>query len=245
MNRKFGIFVALLIFCVFFNRFIHSTTQVPSSDLTSQGGGPAAVLGESNIKDSPYSKSLDFYNMESKDSLIILSHFKTSQQKTEFTCGPSAAFTVISYLDPNTKTNEEELSKVMGTNTISGTTTKGMLKYFGKDQWVVESSVNDKTPETYEEFTTFVKSHLENKMPIIVENVEWGGHWRVIIGYDTMGDQNGANDILIMADPYDTTDHNQDGYTIVSAQRFFYMWFDAHLFPKNEQKCQWLSVKKK
>ena len=76
----------------------------------------------------------------------------------------------------------------------------------------------------------------------MVENVDWGGHWRVIIGYDDMGDKQDGNDVLIMADPSDTTDHLQDGYGIVPAERFFHMWFDAHLFNKGEQEKQWLTA---
>ena len=38
-------------------------------------------------------------------------------------------------------------------------------------------------------------------------------------------------DVVIVADPYDTTDHNQDGYGVYSAERFlynftFYNFFD-------------------
>ena len=50
------------------------------------------------------------------------------------------------------------------------------------------------------------------------------------------------NDVLILADPYDTTDHNQDGYNIVSASRFYYMWFDARLFREKEKERQWLTA---
>ena len=57
-----------------------------------------------------------------------------------------------------------------------------------------------------------------------------------------MGDAEDGNDVLIVADPYDTTDHLQDGYGIVPAERFFYMWFDAHLFQKGEQEQQWLTA---
>ena len=51
---------------------------------------------------------------------------------------------------------------------------------------------------------------------------DWGGHWQVIIGYDTMGTETTQDDVIIVADPYDTTDHNQDGYGIYSAERFLY-----------------------
>ena len=32
------------------------------------------------------------------------------------------------------------------------------------------------------------------------------------------------DDVLIMADPYDTPDHYQDGYYAVPLGRFYYMW---------------------
>lgn len=77
----------------------------------------------------------------------------------------------------------------------------------------------------------------------MVENVDWGGHWRVIIGYDTMGtDDLTSSDVLIMADPYDTADHLQDGYVVVPAEKFFYMWFDSHLFAAGDRKQQWLAA---
>ena len=51
---------------------------------------------------------------------------------------------------------------------------------------------------------------------------DWGGHWQVIIGYDTMGTETEQDDVIIVADPYDTTDHNQDGYGVYGAERFYY-----------------------
>lgn len=37
-----------------------------------------------------------------------------------------------------------------------------------------------------------------------------------------MGTETTADDVVIIADPYDTTDHRQDGYTTLSAERFIY-----------------------
>lgn len=45
-----------------------------------------------------------------------------------------------------------------------------------------------------------------------------------------------------MADPYDTADHLQDGYVVVPAEKFFYMWFDSHLFAAGDRKQQWLAA---
>ena len=74
----------------------------------------------------------------------------------------------------------------------------------------------------------------------MVENVEWGGHWRVIIGYDSMGTESPLDDMLMFADPYDTCDHRQDGYTTQNAEKFFSMWFDHFILPPKEQYQPWV-----
>jgi len=205
--------------------------------------GPADLHGAYNVAHSPYYVKHDYFNMKSHGSLVILSRFPTIQQTTEYSCGPAAAVMVLKYFNPQSKTKDRELCPLMSTSNVKGTTTKGMLQYFTPDKWQVESCFTNKTPTTDVEFKTFVLSHLKNNMPIMVENIDWGGHWRVIIGYDDMKTSDTTDDVLILADPYDTTDHQQDGYGIESAQRFYYMWFDAKLFPKEEQDRQWLSVK--
>mgnify|MGYP000774844833 FL=1 len=152
---------------------------------------------------------------------------------------------VVKYYKGKTLDDELAVAKIMGSSKTVGTNTKGMVNYFEKIGWEVHSSAKDKTPDNYKDFLKFVESNLKHNTPIIVENVDWGGHWRVIIGYDSMGTAHKSDDVLIMADPYDTTDHLQDGYSIVPAERFFYMWFDHQLFPQSEQKRQWLTAKPK
>lgn len=60
----------------------------------------------------------------------------------------------------------------------------------------------------------FIQQTLKDGHPIAIGWNDWGGHWQVIIGYDTMGTETTQDDVIIVADPYDTTDHNQDGYGI-------------------------------
>ena len=52
------------------------------------------------------------------------------------------------------------------------------------------------------------------------KDARWEG--RVVIGYDDMGTPDYSyDDVFILADSNDTTDHNADGYTVVNAQRLF------------------------
>lgn len=81
-------------------------------------------------------------------------------------------------------------------------------------------------------FVKWVLGHLNNDRPILVEWGDWDGHWQVIIGYDTMGTPGIGDDIIIFADPYDTSDHWQDGYYYYPAERWFYMWQDRAVAPK-------------
>ena len=81
-------------------------------------------------------------------------------------------------------------------------------------------------------FVTWLTGHLQANRPIIVAWGDWDGHWQVIIGYDTNGTPGIGDDILVFADPYDTSDHWQDGYYYYPLERWFFMWMDRNFTPK-------------
>ena len=87
----------------------------------------------------------------------------------------------------------------------------------------------------YDVFTLdYIRQTLQAGNPILIGWNDWGGHWQVIIGYDTMGTETEADDVFIVADPYDTTDHNQDGYGIIPAERFLYNFSMYNQFTEEE-----------
>lgn len=176
--------------------------QIPyPSNYDTKSAGASSYNGLANVPKSPYFQQLDFYNMQPTDSLVLLPKFRTYQQTTEYTCGPAAALMVVEHFQGRSEEDELAIGKIMGTKSYTGTNTKGMVKYFKKKGWQVTSSADkDKTPQNTQEFKAFVVEHLKRNVPIMVENVDWGGHWRVIIGYDTMGtDDITSSDVLIMA----------------------------------------------
>lgn len=246
LNKRDFLTVSLVLLSAVFLMGMTGESLIPVPGNLNKGGA-AAVQGQCDVQDSPYYKVPDFYNMRSSGSLTLLEHYKTYQQSQEYTCGPAAALTVVNYFQGMPQEDEMQIAKIMGTGTVTsshpGTNTAGMVKYFKKLGWEVHSCLSDPTPKDYPAFKAFVLKNLQNQVPIMVENVDWGGHWRVIIGLDTMGDQNDDNDVLIMVDPYDVTDHKQDGYNIVPLERFYYMWFDAHLFKESEREKQWLTAR--
>jgi len=181
-----------------------------------------------DIADSPYFKHPDFYDMESTDTLTILPHFRTYQQSTEFTCGPGAVLMVLDYFG-ETGYDETEITEMAGCLSGQVSTPAGLLSFFEQIGWDAKNNLSDGKPNgegefTYETFPAWVQENLDAGTPIIVDWIDWSGHFQVVIGYDTMGTEHFGDDVLILADPYDTSDHLQDGYYIFNAERFFYMW---------------------
>ena len=130
---------------------------------------------------------------------------------------------------------------------IYGTSTERLVSFFTGLDFYVESSLNRKEPRSFDssyDFRDWVIRNLKNGIPIMAEWIDWGGHWQIIVGYDTMGTESIEDDVIIFADPYDTSDHCRDGYYVFGAERFFFMWFDAKYFNDNEAVQQWLTVSK-
>lgn len=198
-------------------------------------GGTAAHIRNENRQPSPYYHHPDFYNFRGGGSLVILPNFRTYQQTTEYTCGPAALLMAAYYR--GVLLNELEVAHASGSTKQQGTSTRGMVKYLKHTGWLVRSSLFE--PKTAS--LKFLRNEVEKGNPVMVEWIDWAGHWQVVIGYDDMGTPDDpADDVLIMADPYDTSDHLQDGYYIVPAQRFWHMWFDHNLLPKEQRHRQWI-----
>lgn len=223
-------------------------------ELDTQSSGASSYNAAGDVKDSPYFQVMDYYALKSNSKgLTILSAFPTYQQTTEVTCGPAAALTVLYYFG-NKKYDEHMLSILMGTlheaknGGEMGTSTSGMVKFFKSIGWKVASSLDRPKNrahdfETPEQFRNFILKNLREGVPVMVENMYWGGHWRVIIGYDTMNTEKTTDDVIIFMDSYDVLDHRQDGYTVQAAEGLFYTWKDMEYLPKGERVQQWLTAR--
>ena len=91
-------------------------------------------------------------------------------------------------------------------------------------------------------FVKWLTGHLKEGRPIMVEWGDWDGHWQAIIGYDNNGTPSIGDDVLVFADPYDTSDHWQDGYYFYPLERWFYMWQDRKVAPKPYQLQPYIVV---
>ena len=172
--------------------------------------------------DSPYFPHLDVYNMVSTNTLTILTHFKTIQQTSEWSCGPAAALMVLEWYGQRGRYNEESLATLRAQGaTPTATSLSQMVDMFhGVGGFACYSAI-DAGDRARGVFTPrYIQQTLGSGAPIIIGWNDWGGHWQVIIGYDNLGTETEQDDVILVADPYDTTDHNQDGYGLYPAQRF-------------------------
>ena len=187
--------------------------------------GAQEYQGKHDILNSKYFYSYDFYNMKSSGSLILLEKFKTYQQTTSYTCGCASFIMAMHYLD-NITIGERQCVNIAGTNSENGTKPEGLelaIEHFGHEYESKRTFSKEENP-IYDdkEFSDYIKKTLRNKEPIIILSNDWAGHYTVIIGYDDMGNDNLEDDVVIVADPFDTTDHICDGYAIWSYERLYY-----------------------
>ena len=203
--------------------------------------GANAVDRKGDHKDSPYFSSVDFYNAKCTDSLSILPQFKTIQQTSWWSCGVSSVEMVLSFYGRLGDWNEKTLADLRDDHSDihMGTCLDQIIEIFDKVGGFKLETTYDYKDNLDEINMAFIKQHIKDGIPVIVGWNDWGGHWQVIIGYDDMGTQYEGDDVIIVADSFDTTDHNQDGYGVYGAERFiynftFYDFFndDGHLKDK-------------
>ena len=156
------------------------------------------------------------------------------QQTTGYTCGPSSAISLLLYdgllssSDANHST-EMRIAREMGTNPQVGTDGPQLAAWLGnltlpdgRRQFEVESGGNASLGT--------VRHHLALGVPVLIDWIDWGGHWVMAAGYLTspLGPE---FDSIYFADPAMhfrmPAASNPCGITGMNAQRFQSMWFDS------------------
>ena len=203
----------------------------------SPADGPDSIERQGDHADSPYFAHPDIYNMTSTDTLTVLSHFKTMQQTSEWSCGVACAEMVLNWYGKRGDWNEETLAALRHSLADTeladypGTTLNQAIDIF---EGVGGFDVVSKNNYLDGIWLNDIQRWLSEGKPVMICWNDWGGHWQIIIGYDDMGTEAENDDVFLVADPYDTTDHNQDGYGIYPAQRLMYNFSMYGAFPESE-----------
>ncbi len=191
-------------------------------DLKDQGAHEVERMGDH--AGSPYFSRVDFYNAEPTKTLSILRRFQTIQQTTWWSCGVSCLEMVLQHYGRRGDWNEKTLAALRSDHSAlhKGTCLDQMIEMAQKVGGFKIESTYDYAANPDAVDAAFLRRRLRDGVPVIVGWNDWGGHWQVIIGYDDMGTDYPGDDVIIVADPFDTTDHNQDGYGVYGAERFLY-----------------------
>ena len=150
--------------------------------------------------------------------------------------------TVLEWFGKRGDMNEIDLAKLRNkTDGLPGTTIQEMLNVIEQlpGEWDVKSSYDIVEGDSdfecgivvdgeYIDLGEMIPYFLSKGIPVMVMWHEWSGHYQVVIGYDDMGTEGTCDDVILLMDPYDTTDHNQDGYVIESFERLIYDWGNSY-----------------
>ena len=222
---------------------------IPTQDIAFNGtistDSPAYYNRTLDVKNSPYYPILNFFDGSITPTLRILNKFKTYQQTSSFTGGCASAYMALNYLGIK-DISEHDIGIQAESSYENGTIPskmKNVLLELAGDRIDVVASTDNNTIMTKEEFINTVKQCTDpkNKCVLLLANMERGGHWMTLIGYDDMGTTNTEDDVLIFADPYDTVDHNQDGYYVTSFQKYFDAWYIVEL-PEEEKDQPFVKI---
>lgn len=186
--------------------------------------GASSFCGITEHTQSRYYVANDFFHMKSDATLHILSQFHTYQQTTEYTCGAASALMVLNWFGQK-HYHEKAVAALLETHTTKGSAVENIADLFDLIGWNVDSHAStDRRFQTVEAAEQAIIDYIDRGIPIMIDWVDWAGHWQVLIGIDTCGTDTPYDDVLIFADPYDVTDHKQDGYYTYPLGRFFGMW---------------------
>ena len=200
--------------------------------------GASSFGGVTDHLQSRYYVANDYFHMKSDATLHILSQFQTYQQTTEYTCGAASALMVLNWFGQK-QYHEKAVAGLLETHSTKGSSVERIADLFDLIGWNVDFHAStDRRFQTIEDAEQAIIDYIRRGIPIMVDWVDWAGHWQVLIGIDTCGTDTPYDDVLIFADPYDVTDHKQDGYYTYPLGRFFGMWREGPCAGKAEPYLQ-------
>ena len=196
--------------------------------------GASSFDGAADHPHSRYYVTNDYFQMKPDATLHILSQFQTYQQTTEYTCGAASALMVLNWFGQK-QYHEKAVAGLLETHATKGSSVEKIADLFDLIGWNVDFHAG--TERRFQDIADAEQAiihYIDRGIPMMIDWVDWAGHWQVLIGIDTCGTDTPYDDVLIFADPYDVTDHKQDGYYTYPLGRFFGMWREGPCAGKAE-----------
>lgn len=152
----------------------------------------------------------------------VILPIRAYQQTTSYTCGPASILTLLRYYKRDG--DERRIAREAKCTAEKGTSPQKMAAWLEAHGFDVDWGEGGTL--------RLLRDNLARGVPTLVEWIDWGGHWVVVVGYDACDPDTDSDDLILFADPADMHDGLQDGLTEFNAARFQAMWFDAFLFER-------------
>lgn len=222
------------------------TIMILALSLTFFFGGIKTVMAKSDKKFVNRERIRWFPKIEpekliNKKGLYFIEGLKGYQQTTDYTCGPVVLMEISLYYHKDNITadssTEMRIAREAGTRSFDvvkkggkpGTTPDEMKRWLETHGFDVRIDYEEKADGSA---LKQLKDNIMNGIPTIVEWSDIGGHWEIVVGYDTRDNDDPWDDVIIFADSFDRYDDYNDGYSFVNANRFYWLWYDAFYFEK-------------
>ena len=169
----------------------------------------------------------NWYTQKSGNGLIMLEGFKSIIQSTFWSCTAATATAVLEWYGQRGDINERDVAAMLpdlesfDEGAVQGQQEAAFKRLAELDitcDWTIESCLDGKHADSLQD-PEYIKGHLAAGHPIILNWNSWGSHASIIIGYDDMNTKKIEDDVLVIADPYDSTDQLNDGYNLESYAR--------------------------
>ncbi len=229
-------------------------------------GEGAPKNGQYDVADSPYyTVNNDFYGMSSTEERLIYPQFASYQQTMQDSDGIACLLMILHYMGEDVQERfcesalVERYEKLNGKSVYgNGTTADGLSRLvrdlgLGYRPSQTGFSITSVSDESKTKMKAFFRNAIRDGKFILVRYQSPNGYrWKVVIGYDTLGEVTNTltgekmdsfgDDVIIFADPYDCCDHRQDGYSIERALDFIVWWRNMTVDGKLIEKYSFLVI---
>ena len=161
---------------------------------------------------------------------------KVFQQETEYSCAGAVARSLLDSYGLLKGRGEAELNAALKTGMTEdhpGTSPENFVHFLKQEGLAVAAGEHGSIARIHQ--------FLDQGIPVIVLDSSWGGHWRLVIGYDQHGnpDRWEANE-LFFADPefrqFEPNIERPSGIMSENESRFEYEWYENRLFSRSYER---------
>ncbi|HWQ68106.1 MAG TPA: C39 family peptidase [Methanospirillum sp.] len=221
-SGKFDRIFPIVLIIILFAGIIHAE----------QPGGPVVYPDKGDHPGSRWYPDIMISDLI-HDPNVIFIPLPAVQQMTDWTCGPASMVTLLRYY--GYQGDERAIAEEIGSRPIYGSNVSAISGWFRARNWTVQDSLTGPDGDLI-----MLRENLMRGIPTMVGWADWGGHWQLVVGYDTIGTDQIDDDVIIFADSLDITDHDQDGYYVFSAERFYDMWVVPQFFLEDQSVRPWI-----